>query len=320
MFWQWSLQMKNTGEGFIGEMFDACESIGGFDPAGFNRAVDSIKQTGRVLFAGNGWAGAFPAGNAIYTAMRAGYGFAVLSEGVRQAGEYDVSGWSVFLADLEGGDEDAAWLGERLGKIEHEHYYYVTCGGESAAAYKGGEILKVGAERQSGTALCAVVETAMVYQWALARAAGRDITGKLVNMAGAFERTLGLDVPTKISKALAGAKRILWTGRDDGVSEGLSVLTRKALGKESWFVRAEQFLSASQANLTTNDVVVAVNPFGAQIGALSELVERACGAGLVLLRDVDAETADMKVEFIGELQNYIYLAAGWNLIGSAAGY
>ncbi len=312
--------MKNTGDGYIGEMFDTCKSIRDFDTAGFNRPVDSIKQTGRVLFAGNGSAAAFPAGNAIYTAMRAGCGFALAAEGLRQAGEYDLSAWSVFLVDIDAGDEDIAWLGGRLAMIEHNHYYHVSSVDKSASP-QGAVHLKIGAApEQSGIASRTVVETAMFCQWLLAEAAGRNISGKLVKMAEAFERTLGLDVPTKISKAMAGAKRILWTGRNDGVARALSILTAKALKKESWFVPACRFPAASQTNMTTGDVVIAVNPFGAKIGAMSELIERSSGAALILLRDVDAETADMKVEFIGELQNYIYLAAGWNLIGSAAGF
>jgi glucosamine--fructose-6-phosphate aminotransferase (isomerizing) len=71
-----------------------------------------------------------------------------------------------------------------------------------------------------------------------------------------------------------------------------------------------------------NDIVFVVDPIDDEITKFQEVLQKGVGMNIVAIADRDTPFPTIKVPSAGEMNPYIYLCAGWNLlveIGLATG-
>ncbi|MCF6304552.1 MAG: hypothetical protein L3J33_04205 [Rhodobacteraceae bacterium] len=66
--------------------------------------------------------------------------------------------------------------------------------------------------------------------------------------------------------------------------------------------------------MNPDDVVIFINPFNSEVEKIKETLVDGVGLTVIAVSDEDTIFPTLKVKDIGELQNYVYLAAGWNIL------
>lgn len=297
------------------EMMEACEILHEFRLKGCDELIAAIKKSGKLLLTGEGSNRIFPANNAVYTSFRAGVEINLITESSRQAGEYDLSDFSVIGASSSGETKELIWLMERFASLGKADVFALTANQDS----KLSEIVEKTFTLKCGVEICAaatksVVEQALFYQELLAQLQGRTLSGKFSQMADAFSHALQLEISPDIIKTLAQAEGVYFAGRNDGVSQELAVKANEIMCKKSQYLEGTSLLHGIEKVIGEKDVVVLVNPFGAELENIKATFSDTLGLSVVAISDEETIFPTIKVKDIGELQNYVYLAAGWNLL------
>ena len=297
------------------EMMETPEIIKNFKLANSGKVVDVIKAAGKLFFTGEGSSRIFPAKNAIYSAMRGGIDLNLATDGARQAGEYDLSDYVVFGASNSGSTKEVIWLLDRLQKINHPNCFGLTARENTKLSTLAAEtfVLSCGWE-EAVAATKSVAEQALFYQELLAQTQGGSLAGKLDELSEAVRQALTMNIAPEITTAIANAGTIYFAGRNDGVAEELTLKTNEITRKKSDFLEGTYAVHGIEEVMNADDVVILVNPFRAELEKIKETLVDGVGLKVFAVSDEDTLFPTMKVKDIGQLQNYVYLAAGWNIL------
>ena len=280
-----------------------------------SRALQAIQASGKLFLTGEGSSRIFPAKNAIYSALTSGLDLQLVTEGGRQAAEYDLADYVVFAASNSGSTKEAISLLDQLTKAGHQKLFGLTAREETTLASYANEtfVLKCGWE-QAVAATKSVAEQALFYQELVAQLQGKSILSQLPALGDAFEKALTVEIDPEVTKAIAGAGTIYFAGRNDGVGEELALKTNEITRKKSDFLEGTYAVHGIEEVMDADDVVVAINPFEAELQKLKETL--ADGVGLTIVTISTAETIfpGVVIPDVGSLHNYVYLAAGWNIL------
>ena len=306
---------KYTQFCLVQEMMQTPEIIRNFSAKDIDAVVNAIKAKGKLFFSGEGSSRIFPAKNAIYTSMRAGYGTTLATDGARQAAEYDLTDYIVFGASNSGSTKEVISLFDRLKKINHNQRFGLTARNNTKLAEMSNQafVLNCGWE-QAVAATKSVAEQAMFYQEMLARVNGRSLKNKFNALADAVENALTTEIDPKIIKKIAKAGTIYFAGRNDGVAEELTLKTNEITRKKSDYLEGTYAVHGIEEVMKVDDVVIFINPFKAEIEKIKETLVDGVGLTVIAVSDEDTIFPTIKVGDVGELQNYVYLAAGWNIL------
>jgi glucosamine--fructose-6-phosphate aminotransferase (isomerizing) len=197
--------------------------------------------------------------------------------------------------------------------LESDQAFVLSCGGEQAVA-----------------ATKSVMEQAVFYDVLFRKAEG---VGELdlEALADALERTLDADLPPSLADRLSrltAAPTLYFAGRNDGVGEELALKTNEITRKRSGFLEGTYALHGVEEVLTSDEVVVLVEPFEEEQARFEEVLVGEVGMEVVAIASrqtrfptlVLPDPADGGVQ--SDYMPYLQLAAGWNLlvaIGMAAG-
>ena len=66
--------------------------------------------------------------------------------------------------------------------------------------------------------------------------------------------------------------------------------------------------------MNADDVVILINPFMAELEKIKETLVDGVGLKVVAVSDEDTIFPTIKIKDSGELTNFVYLAAGWNIL------
>ena len=280
-----------------------------------SRALQAIQASGKLFLTGEGSSRIFPAKNAIYSALTSGLDLQIVTEGGRQAAEYDLADYVVFAASNSGSTKEAISLLDQLTKAGHQKLFGLTAREETTLASYANEtfVLKCGWE-QAVAATKSVAEQALFYQELVAQLQGKSILSQLPALGDAIEKALTVEIDPEVTKAIAGAGTIYFAGRNDGVGEELALKTNEITRKKSDFLEGTYAVHGIEEVMDADDVVVAINPFEAELEKLKETL--ADGVGLTIVTISTAETIfpGIVIPDVGSLQNYVYIAAGWNIL------
>ncbi|MHC4126315.1 MAG: SIS domain-containing protein [Planctomycetota bacterium] len=303
---------KYTKFALVREMMESPEIIRRFNLKDTENAAEQIKQTGKVLFSGEGSSRMFPSKNAIAWAMKAGIGVELVTEGSYQAGEYDLSGFVVFAASNSGRTKETVSLFDKLRKAGHKRLFglklqelsnqtfIISCGKEDAFA---------------ATKSC--IEQALFYQSLLAQVQGKSFSDKLNALANAFEDALTVLVDPAITEAVAGAETVYLAGRNDGVAEELSVKVNEIVRKKSGFLEGTSYMHGAQEVMKANDVVILIDPYKSELEKTKEILIEEAGLKVFAVATEETIFPTVKVKEVDGLTNYLFIAAGWNILVEA---
>ncbi|MCD4830327.1 MAG: hypothetical protein K8R02_00805 [Anaerohalosphaeraceae bacterium] len=297
------------------EMMDTPGIIEKFELKDAEQVMAAIKSAGKVFLTGEGSSRIFPAKNAIYTSLMAGYDVAIATDGGRQGAEYDLNGYVVFGASNSGSTKEVITLFDRLGKVGINERFGLTARVNTKLSEMAKQtfVLSCGWE-QAVAATKSVAEQGLFYQELFAQLQGRSLKSKFPALAAAISDALTIEIEPEITKKIANAGTIYFAGRNDGVAEELTLKTNEITRKKSDYLEGTYAVHGIEEVMASDDVVVLINPFKAELAKIKETLVDGVGLSVVAVSDEDTIFPTIKVADVGELQNYVYLAAGWNIL------
>ncbi len=308
-------EQKYSQFALVREMLETPDILRKFQLNNADDVISEIKKAGRLFFTGEGSSRIFPAKNAIYHAMCDGLDLNLATEGGRQAGEYDLSKFVVFAASNSGKTKEVIWLFDKLGKAGHKNLFGLTAneGTKLESLSKQAFVLSCGKE-DAVAATKSVAEQALFYQELLANFAGNSLSDKFAVLGDAVENALTINIDKQIVDAIANAGTIYFAGRNDGVAEELTLKTNEITRKKSDYLEGTYAVHGIEEVMDSNDVVIFINPFEAELEKIKETLVQGVGMKVFAISTQDTIFPTICVPDVNVLTNYVYLAAGWNIL------
>jgi len=299
----------------VQEIMETPDIIRNFELKNVDAVIEAVKSKGKLFFTGEGSSRIFPAKNAIYTSMRAGYDINLATDGGRQAAEYDLSDFVIFGASNSGSTKEVISLFDRLNKVGINDRYGLTARNNTKLSEMSKQtfVLSCGWEK-AVAATKSAAEQALFYQELLAQTQSRSLADKLNGLADALQQALVMNIDPVITEAIANAGTIYFAGRNDGVAEELTLKTNEITRKKSDYLEGTYAVHGIEEVMNADDVVIFINPFKAEVEKIKETLVDGVGLTVIAVSDEDTVFPTIKVNDVGELQNYVYLAAGWNIL------
>jgi glutamine---fructose-6-phosphate transaminase (isomerizing) len=297
------------------EMMDTSAIIRNFSIDETDEVVAAVKSAGKILLTGEGSSRIFPAKNAISAALTEGSGLRIVTEGARQAAEYNLDGYVIFAASNSGSTKEAITLIDRLKKGGRNKIYGLTARDNTILSGYADQtfILKCGWE-QAVAATKSVAEQALVYQEILARVDGGSIVPQMAALADGVESALTMEIDAGVTDAIAKAGTIYFAGKNNGIAEELTLKTNEITRKKSDYLEGTYCVHGIEEVMDAGDVVIVIDPFEAELEKIKETLVDGVGLTVVTIATKKTIFPTVVVPDQGALQNYVYLAAGWNLL------
>ena len=299
----------------VREMMQTPNILRKFKLENSEKVINAIKQKGKLFFTGEGSSRILPAKNAIYSARRAGINLNLAAEGGLQACCYDLSDFVVFGASNSGQTKEVIRLFEKLNNVNHKNLFALIANKNTKLESLAGQTFILSCEKEQAVAATkSVAEQALFYQTLLAATQGISLAKKLTQLADAFGAVLTMPIDKKITDAIASAGTIYFAGKNDGVAEELTLKAYEITRKKSDFLEGTYAVHGVEEVMNKDDVVILIDPFKSELEKIKQtLVD---GVGLKVFAVCDEETIfpTIQIPDIGELSNYVYLAAGWNIL------
>ncbi|PIE05250.1 MAG: sugar isomerase [Spirochaetales bacterium] len=305
------------------EMLETPRVMKNFRQENMAAIAEVLKDSSDLMFTGEGSSRIFPAKHSRAAALRkAGSGIIPHTEGSTQALEYNLSGYGVLGASNSGRTKELVRLFRALKKAGHKKLCAVTANPDTPLEETSEATLVLGCGPEDAVAATkSVVEQALAVQTLMSLLNGTDLPD--INPgAEAVEATLNMPVPQQFSSAMASARSIFFAGRNDGVAEELTLKTNEIVRKQSDFLEGTYTAHGIEEIMVKEDVVILVNPFPEEEEKFRECLIDGVGLSVIAIASRDTMFPTLKVPHVPEWQEYIQLAAGWNLLveaGLAAG-
>jgi len=296
------------------EMMDTVQTVKNFNPADADFIVDSVKKTGRLMLSGEGSSRIMPAKNAIRKAMTFGLDVMVHTEGSHQACEYDLSKYTVVCDSNSGKTKETLMLANQLKAAGHKDFFGVTAneGTPLGEVCVKTNVLKCGWEN-AVAATKSVVEQALLFESVIWKLSGRDIAPLMAGLAEKIEKALTLEIPAEVVDWVRGAKTIYFAGMNDGVAEELTLKTNEITRRKSDFLEGTYALHGPEEVMEDGDIVFVINPIESEY-AKYQTVFNGANVHVVAIDTKQTPFTTIVVPDAGELQQYVYLCAGWNTL------
>ena len=309
---------KYTKFALVREMMESPGIIRRFKLKDTENVVEQIKQTGKVLFSGEGSSRMFPSKNAIAWAMKAGIGVDLVTQGSYQAGEYDLSDFVVFAASNSGRTKETVSLFDNLQKAGHKRLFGLTANQNTKLQELSNQAFIISCGKEDAFAATkSCIEQALFYQSLLAQVQGKSFSDKLNALADAFEDALTVSVAPAITEAVAGAETVYFAGRNDGVAEELTVKVNEIIRKKSGFLEGTSYMHGVQEVMNPDDVVILIDPYKSELEKTKEVLIKEVGLKVFTVAAEETIFPTVKVKDIDGLTNYLFIAAGWNILVEA---
>lgn len=311
-------QEKYTKFALVREMTETSQIIRNFKLENADNVVEQIKQTGKWFISGEGSSRLFPSKNVINLAMKAGLDIEIASEGSYQAAEYDLSGYVVFASSNSGRTKETLHLCNTLKKAGHNGLFGLTANRDTRLESVVGQTFVISCgDEEAVAATKSYMEQALFYQALLAKIQGESIEDELDTLADAVRQTLTADIAPAVTQAVAGAKTVYFAGRNDGVAEELTVKANEIIRKKSDFLEGTSYMHGAQEVMNPEDVVILIAPYKEELQKTKDVLQGQVGLKVIAVATEDTIFPTVKVRDLGDFTNYLYMAAGWNILVEA---
>jgi len=300
----------------VREMLETPSIIGGFDFQNSRDAAQVIKDTGKLLLTGEGSSRIFPAKNMLYEILRMGVPLAAFTEGARQAHEYDLSQFAVFGASNSGKTKELISLFTQLGEQGHAKRFGLTANSPCVLETVTARSYTLNCGKEDAVAATkSVVEQALFYRSLLGpwekdspMSANRQEAGQKAR------EVLEADLSPELVEKLAQAPMIYFAGRNNGVTEELTLKTNEITHKKSDYLEGTYAVHGVEEVMRPEEVVVVMDPFPDEIEKFkATLVD---GVGMTVIAVAEEETAlpTIRIPRVKGYEAVLQLLAGWNIL------
>lgn len=298
----------------VQEMMGTVDVVRNFDPDCSRFVADAAAKTGRLMFSGEGSSRIMPSKNAARKAKKWGMALNVQTEGSHQASEYDLSSYAVLLASNSGRTKETLMLANDLKAKGNELRFGLTANENTPleGACEKTFVLKGGWEN-AVAATKSVVEQALFAESVIWNVAGKDMKAELSGLADKVEAALTTDIPAEVVDWVKGAKTIYFAGMNDGVAEELTLKTNEITRRKSDFLEGTYALHGPEEVMEDGDIVFVVAPIESEYEKYKAVFNGA-NVHVVAIDTKQTPFTTIVVPEAGELQQYVYLCAGWNIL------
>jgi len=299
----------------VQEMMDTVEVVKNFNPSQTGEVAGSIDSVGRLLLTGEGSSRIFPAKNAIRKAMTLGVDLNITTDGSRQSNQYDLSKFAVFCASNSGRTKEVVLLAQRLKKEGHQHCYGLSAnkGALLEEDCRQTFVLQCGWE-QAVAATKSVIEQALFFESILWHLRNKDMSPVCSGLSDAVRTALTLPIASEIVQIAVKAPTIYFAGLNDGVAEELTLKTNEITRKKSDFLEGTYAVHGIEEVMEKEDVVFVIDPIEEEIEKFEEVLVRGVGLKVIAIAARETPFTTIRVPDTGEMNPYIFLSAGWNLL------
>ncbi len=299
----------------VNEMLETPGIIKNFKLQHADEVLLRIREKEKLFLTGEGSSRIFPAKNAIMQAMRSGTMISLATEGGYQASEYDLSEYVVFGASNSGRTKEVIRLFDGMKKKGQHDRFGLTANHDTQLESLSMETFVLSCGKEDAVAATkSVAEQALFYQALITELQGASLDGKLEQLAAAVEDVLTLKIDPVITDAIANAGTIYFAGRNDGVAEELTLKTNEITRKKSDFFEGTYLVHGVEEVMNADDVVILIDPFEEELEQIDKLIAQGVGCTVVAVSSKETDFPTIRVQDTGELSNYVYLAAGWNIL------
>ncbi len=308
-------EKKYSEYALVREMMGTVPTVEKFDPSSADFVADSLRRTGRIMFSGEGSSRIMPAKNARCRALRWGLSADVQLEGSRQAALYDLSGYTVLVDSNSGRTKEALALATQLKASGHKEFFSLSANPDTPIekACVRGHVLGCGWE-EAVAATKSVVEQGLFCESIIWNLAGKDMKAALSGLPVKLETALTLPVPSEVVEWAKGANTIYFCGYNDGVAEELTLKTNEITRRKSDWLEGTYAVHGIEEVMQEGDIVFLVNPIESEYDKFLSVLD---GAGVHTVAIDTKKTPFEKTIIVpdgGEMQPYVYLCAGWNVL------
>lgn len=300
----------------VTEMLETPQIVAGFDSAALTAIGQKIGSVGRLLMTGEGSSRLFPAKSAIAHASRKGWPLSLQTEAGRQATEYDLSNSAVFALSNSGKTAEVIRLFKQLQEAGHNHRYSLSATPDSPLEGLANEgfVLTCGKEN-AVAATKSVAEQALFYRALLEHAAGEaTLAGRQSELASMMETALTTQIDSALVERIAGAGTIYWAGRNDGVTEELTLKTNEITRKKSDFLEGTYAVHGIEEVMDASDVVLWVEPYEESEEKFREVLCQGVGLEIIAISSRETSFPTIQIPDAGDLGDFVQIAAGWNVL------
>ncbi len=296
------------------EMMETSEIVSNFNPEHSMVFATAVKHKKALFLTGEGSSRIFPARKAIYNSMIAGLSPAIMTEGATQALEYPLSDFAVFGASNSGETREVIRLFKKLKDEGHSSIYSITAnfGTPLERLAQNSHVLSCGKEN-AVAATKSVIEQALFYDSLLHALNGKRMSG-LKNLGDLMKTVLTMDIDKVIIDKIKNAATIYFSGRHNGVAEELTLKTNEITRKRSDYLEGTYAVHGIEEVMRPDDVLVIIDPFESEEAKIRNCISDGVGASVVAVSSRQTCFPTIILPDAGYFQNYIEMAAGWNLL------
>ncbi|MCK5736373.1 MAG: sugar isomerase [Spirochaetaceae bacterium] len=313
---------KYTRFALCREMLETPDVMRRFNPDTVAPLAKLMKGTPSIMVTGEGSSRLFPAKRARSAALRNAGCIVPFTEGATQAMEYDLSSYGILGTSNSGRTRELVRLYKSLKEKGHTKLAAVSANSGTPLEETSEASMVLGCGWENAVAATkSVVEQAMVWQAVFAVLDGKAFPD-VSKGADAVGKALSEPVPPEFSKAMANARTIFFAGRNDGVAEELTLKTNEIVRKPSDFLEGTYAAHGIEEIMDKKDVVILVNPFPEEEAKFKACLSDGVGNTVIAIADRDTLFPTLRIPSAEGWDEYIQLAAGWNLLveaGIAAG-
>ena len=308
-------ETKYSKYALVREMMDTIDVVKNFNPEQTKDVAEKIESAGRLLLTGEGSSRIFPAKNAIRKALTWGSDLNISTDGSRQSAQYDLSGFAVFCASNSGRTKEVVLLAKKLAETGNENRFALSANKGTLLEEACNEtfILTCGWE-QAVAATKSVIEQALFYESILWQINKKNTATTCSELAAKIEKALTMTIDPSIIEAASKASTIYFAGYNDGVAEELTLKTNEITRKKSDFLEGTYAVHGIEEVMDKNDIVFVVDPIDDEIEKFQEVLVKGVGLKVVAIANRDTPFTTIRVPDAGEMNPYVYLSAGWNLL------
>ena len=293
----------------IKEMFETPAVMRRFDPQRTVNWRKKIKKEQKLFITGEGSSRIFPAKNLMDHALKYRTDWQMFTHGARQAADYNLDDYVMLAASNSGKTREVIELYKDVRNCK----FALTAANNSPLQGVSDDtiVLSCGPE-QAVAASKSVVEQALVYQSLL----NGPEWGNLSDAADAFEKILSAEIDPEIIVRMVHAKHIYFAGREDGVAEELTLKTNEIIRKKSAFLEGTYALHGIEEVINNKHLIVLIDPFYKEIEAYKYILQEKADIPIIAIAAFDTPFPTIKISQVEGFNNYLQLAAGWNLLAT----
>ncbi|MCD4823188.1 MAG: sugar isomerase [Phycisphaerae bacterium] len=307
---------KYTKYALTREMLETADVVRNFNPQQTESIAKTIAAVGRLMLTGEGSSRIFPAKNMIRKAMVGGLDLQIATDGSRQTATYDLSKFATFAASNSGRTKEVVKLLQKLKAEGISALYGLTAKEDNLLEEYATETLVLTCGWENAVAATkSVAEQALIYQSIIGHISSLPLTtDALAKAADAIDAAMTMEIDPAFVKAACDANTIYFAGYNDGVAEELTLKTNEITRKKSDFLEGTYAAHGIEEVMDASDVVFVIEPFIEELPKFQEVLVEGVGLKVVCIATEQTQMPTIVVPDAGELNPYVFLAAGWNLL------